>query len=89
FEQVFTTAFQRDSNYSLTDFLTGSDKATQQLLQKLSTLRVTRNLLVYGLEDKQAYQLHITPWFGAHGQVHGFTVLLNNVDKLVKQADDL
>lgn len=89
FEQVFTTAFQRDSNYSLTDFLTGSDKATQQLLQKLSTLRVTRNLLVYGLEDKQAYQLHITPWFGAHGQVHGFTVLLNNVDKLVRQADDL
>ena len=89
FEQVFTTAFQRDSNYSLTDFLTGSDKATQQLLQKLSTLRVTRNLLVYGLEDKQAYQLHITPWFGAHGQVHGFTVLLNNVDKLVKQVDDL
>ena len=89
FEQVFTTAFQRDSNYSLTDFLTGSDKPTQQLLQKLSTLRVTRNLLVYGLEDKQAYQLHITPWFGAHGQVHGFTVLLNNVDKLVKQTEDL
>lgn len=89
FEQVFTTAFQRNNNYSLTDFLTGSDKATQQLLQRLSTLRVTRNLLVYGLEDKQAYQLHITPWFGAHGQVHGFTVILNNIDNLIKQADDL
>ena len=89
FEQVFTTAFQRDNNYSLTDFLTGSDKATQQLLQKLSTLRVTRNLLVYGLEDKQAYQLHITPWFGTHGQVHGFTVILNNIDNLITQVDDL
>ncbi|MGM8910955.1 response regulator [Psychrobacter sp. 1U1] len=89
FEQVFTTAFQRHNHYSLTDFLTGSDKATQQLLQKLSTLRVTRNLLVYGLEDRQAYQLHITPWFGAHGQVHGFTVILNNIDNLITQADDL
>ena len=89
FEQVFTTAFQREANYSLTDFVIGSDKATQQQLQKLSTQRVTRTLLVYGLEDKQAYQLHITPWFGAHGQVHGFTVLLNNIDKLIKQADAL
>ncbi len=89
FEQIFTTTFQRDSNYSLTDFVTGSDKATQQLLQKLSTLRVTRTLLVYGLEDQQAYQLHLTPWFGAHGQVHGFTVLLNNINKLVDHTNDL
>ena len=89
FEQVFTTAFQRDANYSLADFVTGSDKATQQQLQKLSTQRITRMLLVYGLEDKQAYQLHISPWFAAHGQVHGFTVTLNNVDKLIKQTDNL
>lgn len=89
FEQVFTTTFQRDSNYSLTDFVTGSDKATQQLLQRLSTLRVTRSLLVYGLENKQAYQLHITPWFGTHDQVHGFTVVLNSVDKLIKRNNDL
>ncbi len=86
FEQVFTTSFQRGTDYSLTDFITGSDKSTQQVLQKLSTQRVTRTLLVYGLENKQAYQLHITPWFGEHGQVHGFTVLLNNVDSLIKQS---
>ncbi len=89
FEQVFTTAFQRDANYNLADFVTGSDKATQQQLQKLSTQRITRVLLVYGLEDKQAYQLHISPWFAAQGQVHGFTVTLNNVDKLIKQTDNL
>ncbi|WP_367110696.1 response regulator [uncultured Psychrobacter sp.] len=89
FEQIFTTTFQRDSNYSLTDFVTGSDKATQQQLQKLATLRVTRTLLVYGLVDKQAYQLHIAPWFGTHGQVHGFTVLLNNINKLTEQIDHL
>ncbi len=89
FEQVFTTTFQRDTHYRLTDFVTGSDKATQLLLQKLSTLKITRTLLVYKLEDKQAYQLHITPWFGAHDQIHGFTVFLNSVDKLVNQAGEL
>lgn len=89
FEQVFTTSIQRDGTYTLTDFVTGSDKATQQQLQKLSSQRVARTLLVYGLENKQAYQLHITPWFGEHGQVHGFTVLLNNVHKLITQTDSL
>lgn len=89
FEQVFTTSFQPEMHYSLTDFLTGSDKTTQQLLQNLSTQRVSRTLLVCGLEDKQAYQLHVTPWFGEHGQIHGFTVLLNSVDSFVSQIDDL
>jgi len=79
----------RDTNYSLTDFVTGSDKTTQQLLHKLSLQRVTRTLLVCGLDNKQAYQLHITPWFGEHGQVHGFTALLNNVDSFIKQNEQL
>ncbi|TXD96758.1 response regulator [Psychrobacter frigidicola] len=89
FEQVFTTSFQRDTIYMLTDFVSGSDKATQQQLQKLDAQRVTRTLLVYGLEDKQAYQLHITPWFGEHDQIHGFTALFNNIDKLVSQNTEL
>jgi signal transduction histidine kinase/CheY-like chemotaxis protein len=89
FEQVFTTSFQRDISYSLTDFVTGSDKSTQQDLQKLSAQRVTRTLLVYGLENKQAYQLHITPWFGEHEQIHGFTVLFNNIDKWVNENTSL
>ena len=87
FEQVFNTLFQRDNDYNLTDFVTGIDPTTQQLLQKLSLQRVTRTLVVYGLENKQTYQLHITPWFGEHGQVHGFTVLLNNVDTFTKQLE--
>lgn len=89
FEQVFSTAFHDDSNYQLTDFVFSEDPSTQVLLQKLSTLRVTRTLLVYGLTNKKAYQLHITPWFGEHGQVHGFTVLLNNVNELVSQNAQL
>lgn len=89
FEQVFATAFQRETTYTLSDFLTGSDKSTQQLLLDLSAQRVTRTLLVYGLENNQPYQLHITPWFGEHGQVRGFTALLNNVNYFIKQSKAL
>ncbi|OXL21835.1 response regulator [Psychrobacter sp. DAB_AL32B] len=89
FEQVFATLFQSDSNYHLTDFVFSEDTSTQLLLQKLANLRVTRTLMVYGLVNKKAYQLHITPWFGEHGQVHGFTVLLNNINELVNQTADL
>jgi len=89
FEQVFATSFQPNANYQLTDFVTGNDESTQLLLQELSTQRVTRTLLVYGIANKQAYQLHITPWFGEHGQVHGFTVLLNNVNDFVNQTEIL
>ena len=89
FEQVFGTTFQSDSNYQLTDFFFAKDESTQTLLQKLADLRVTRTLLVYGLHNKKAYQLHITPWFGEHGQVHGFTVLLNNIHELLEQTAHL
>lgn len=89
FEQVFGTTFHSDSNYQLTDFFFAKDESTQTLLQKLADLRVTRTLLVYGLHNKKAYQLHITPWFGEHGQVHGFTVLLNNIHELVEQTAHL
>ena len=89
FEQVFATSYQSNLTYTLTDFLTGSDKATQQLLLDLSTQRVTRTLLVYGLENNQPYQLHITPWFGEHGQIRGFTALLNNVNHFIKQSKAL
>ncbi|KAA0913391.1 response regulator [Psychrobacter sp. ANT_WB68] len=89
FEQVFATPFQSDSNYQLTDFVFAEDETTQSLLYKLADLRVTRTLLVYGLHNKKTYQLHITPWFGEHGQVHGFTVLLNNIHEWVNQSIQL
>ncbi len=89
FEQVFATSYQSDIRYKLIDFFTGSDKATQQLLLDLSTQRVTRTLLVYGLENNQPYQLHITPWFGEHGQVRGFSALLNNVSAFIEKTETL
>ena len=89
FEQVFTSVTQDEKEYQLTDFVAGKDEATQMLLQTLSSLRLTRTVLVYGLQNQQVYQLHITPWFGEHGQVHGFTVLLNNIHELAIQTEQL
>ncbi|MDN3441917.1 response regulator [Psychrobacter sp. APC 3279] len=89
FEQVFTPPTQSEQSYELTDFVEGKDEATQILLKTVSSLRVTRTLIVYGLENKQAYQLHVTPWFGEHGQVHGFTVIFNNIDEIFHQSEQL
>lgn len=89
FDQVFSTSFQKNTTYTLNDFVTGSDKVTQQYLQKLTSQRVTRTILVYGLVDNQAYQLHISPWFGDHGQTHGFTVMFTNVNELLSKTLDL
>ena len=89
FEQVFVSFSQNDKDYELTDFVAGKDESTQLVLKTLSELRLTRTLLVYGIQNKQVYQLHITPWFGEHGQVHGFTVLLNNIHELANQTEQL
>ncbi|MBF0657608.1 response regulator [Psychrobacter sp. NG25] len=89
FDQIFICPSESDKTYELTDFVAGKDESTQSLLQTLSNLRVTRTLSVYGLKDKQAYQLNITPWFGEHGQVHGFTVIFNNINEIVKQNEQL
>ena len=89
FEQVFMDASQNDKHYELTDFVAGKDESTQQLLKTLSSLRLTRTLIVYGLQNKQTYQLHVTPWFGKHEQIHGFTVLLNSIHELANQTEQL
>lgn len=89
FEKAFMPAAKNDQSYELTDFFVGKDDTTQQALQTLENLRVSRTVIVYGIENKQAYQLHITPWFGEHGQIHGFTALLNNINELVNQNEQL
>ncbi|MEZ7503406.1 response regulator [Psychrobacter sp. Arc29] len=89
FEKIFTPSDKNGHSYTLTDFVMGKDEATQQILQTLASLQVSRTLTVYGIDNKQAYQLHATPWFGEHGQVHGFTVLLNDVSELVNQNEQL
>ncbi|MCD1279874.1 response regulator [Psychrobacter sp. CCUG 69069] len=89
FEQLFDSSSQQDESYELTDFFAGKDEFTQLLLQTLSNLRITRTLTVYSLENQQIYQLHITPWFGEHGQVHNFTVILNNINEFTTQIAQL
>ncbi|MGO3875068.1 MAG: response regulator [Psychrobacter celer] len=89
FEQVFIRPAHSSGSEQLTDFVAGKDDPTQQLLQRLVNLRVTRTLTVLGIKDQQTYQLHVTPWFGEHGQVHGFTVFINNINELTNQTEQL
>ncbi|MGO1474073.1 MAG: response regulator [Psychrobacter sp.] len=89
FEQIFIGLPENHHHYELTDFFAGKDESTQLLLKTLSNLRVTRTVTVYGLQNQQSYQLHITPWFGEHGQVHGFTVLLNSIHEFANQIEQL
>lgn len=89
FEQVFGISSDPNHSYQLTEFVSGLDDATQLWLKNLSTQRVMRTLTVKSLKDEQAYQLHITPWFGDHGQIHGFTILLNSINDFVKQTERL
>ncbi len=89
FERLFISSSELDSNHKLTDFIAGKDESTQLILQTLSSLRVTRTLSVYGLTNQHSYQLHITPWFGEHGQIHGFTVLINPIDEFINQIEQL
>ena len=89
FEKLFISVSESKEHYELTDFVMGKDESTQLLLEKLSSLRVMRLLTVYGIENKQTYQLHVMPWFAKHGQAQGFTVILNNVHELVEQNEHL
>ena len=79
FEQVFMTSYQEDVTYYLTDFVTGCDKATHQIITKLGDLPITRILLVRGLEENRDYQLYLNPWFNKSGEVQGFSAFLHDV----------
>ncbi|ERL56525.1 response regulator [Psychrobacter aquaticus] len=89
FERIFISSSELDNNHELTDFIAGKDESTQLILQTLSSLRVTRTLTVYGLTNQHSYHLHVTPWFGEHGQIHGFTVLLNPINEFINQIEQL
>ncbi|WP_227428894.1 response regulator [Psychrobacter sp. I-STPA6b] len=79
FEQVFMTSYQEDVTYYLTDFVTGSDKTTHQILTKLNELLIIRILMVTSLEDNTDYQLYLKPWFDSEGNVQGYSALLSDV----------
>lgn len=89
FEKVFMALSQNDHSHELTDFFVGKEESAQLLLKTLSNLRITRTVTVHSLQNQQLYQLHITPWFGEHGQVHGFTVLINNIHDFANQIEQL
>lgn len=61
FSQVFNTPFQQGSMYILSDFITGANKTTQQLLSSLENIQTYATLPVTNLQRNLYFDLRITP----------------------------
>ena len=88
FSQVFNTPFQQGSMYILSDFITGANKTTQQLLSSLENIQTYATLPVTNLQRNLYFDLRITPYYNRFGQLQGYSCGLEDTtdyhDKLQK-----
>lgn len=88
FSQIFYTAFQPGVIYMLSDFITGADKTTQQLLNSLENIHTYVSLPVTNLQRDIYFDLRITPYYNRFGQLQGYSCGLQDTtayhDKLQK-----
>ena len=88
FSQVFNTPFQQGSMYILSDFITGANKTTQQLLSSLENIQTYATLPVTNLQRNLYFDLRITPYYNRFGQLQGYSCGLQDTtdyhDKLQK-----
>ncbi|GGL96885.1 hypothetical protein GCM10010099_11530 [Streptomyces cinereus] len=88
FSQVFYTPFQPGSMYILSDFITGTNKTTQQLLNSLENIQTYATLPVTNLQRNLYFDLRITPYYNRFGQLQGYSCGLQDTtdyhDKLQK-----
>lgn len=89
FKHVFMMSLNKDSKLKLTDIVTGMHKLDTQILNNLHNQRVSQTLLVTSFHSNRCYQMHIMPWFAEHGQIHGYTVMFNDVSHLNQQLNQL
>lgn len=88
FSQVFYTPFQPGSMYILSDFITGANKTTQQLLSSLENIQTYATLPVTNLQRNLYFDLRLTPYYNRFGQLQGYSCGLQDTtdyhDKLQK-----
>lgn len=88
FANLFATPFDANIVYMLSDFITASDKQTQQRLNNLKEYRVLGNLPVTNLQHDINFDLYLTPFYNRFGRLKGFSGALQVVthyhDKLQK-----
>lgn len=88
FSQVFYTPFQPGSMYILSDFITGANKTTQQLLNSLENIQTYATLPVTNLQRNLYFDLRIIPYYNRFGQLQGYSCGLQDTtdyhDKLQK-----
>lgn len=73
FAHLFGTPFDKNVVFMLSDFFTGSDKLTQQLLSSISDNSIFVTLSVTNLQRDSYFDLHLNPYYNQLGKLHGFT----------------
>lgn len=79
FSQIFQTSFSDNVVYMLSDFITGLDKAAQQLLNDIETVHTYQTIAVTNLQCNLYYQLKINPHYNRYGRLQGYSCGLEDV----------
>ena len=85
FAHIFATPFDSDVTYMLSDFITGEDKATQQLLTQLQQQNLYVNLPVIDIQHENRFELRLNPLYNHLGQLKGFSGALQVVTRYQAQ----
>lgn len=73
FAHLFGTPYDSRVTYMLTDFITGIDKETQQLLINLKKHQLFNNLSVTNLQHDIYFDLFLKPFYNRYGSLKGFS----------------
>lgn len=85
FAHVFSTPFDSKVVYMLSDFITGEDKPTQQLLSQLQQHNLYVNVPVTDLQHENRFELRLNPLYNRLGQLKGFSGVLQVVTRYQAQ----
>lgn len=73
FAQLFATPYDPNVTYMLNDFVTGTDKDTQQRLHNLQAYQILGTLAVTNLQYDSHFDLHLIPFYNQFGRLKGFS----------------
>ncbi|MFW2178154.1 MULTISPECIES: response regulator [unclassified Moraxella] len=73
FAHTFITPFNKDVVYMLTDFITGTDKATQQLITQIADTHALSTFAVTNLQRDMYFDMRVKPYYNRFGQLQGFS----------------
>lgn len=87
FSNIFTTPFNPNSVYMLNDFITGTDKFTQQLLNKINETATLTSISVTNLQQNMYFAMRLTPFYNRFGHISGYSGCLETVTDYHQQIE--